>query len=144
MKIALASDELYPVHEVVINWLKRHGHEPVLFGALKTHHDESWVKVAKEAAQSVQSGTCDEGILFCWTGTGICMAANKHRGIRAALCTDAETARGARVWNHSNVLALSNRLLSQDVAKEILVAWFEAYDTSKGLSGVRELEALDR
>jgi ribose 5-phosphate isomerase B len=61
------------------------------------------------------------------------------KGIRAALCTDAETAHGARVWNHANVLALSNRLISPDVVKEILVAWFKDFDTQRGAKGVAEL-----
>ncbi|MGA9190091.1 MAG: RpiB/LacA/LacB family sugar-phosphate isomerase, partial [Anaerolineales bacterium] len=66
-----------------------------------------------------------EGILFCWTGTGVSLAANKVPGIRAALCADAETARGARLWNNANILCLSLRLTSLPVAKEILDSWFE-------------------
>ena len=64
--------------------------------------------------------------LLCWTGTGISMAANKIPGVRAALCVDPGTAAGARVWNHANVLALSLRLTSEIVAREILDAWFSA------------------
>lgn len=143
MKIAVASDELYPVHSVVLEWLKQQGHEPILFGALKSNKDEPWVTVAAQASQAIKDGTCIEGIFFCWTGTGISIAANKIQGIRAALCTDAETARGARIWNHANVLALSNRLLSQDLAKEILAAWFSDYDTLKGQKGVSDLVALE-
>lgn len=143
MKIAVASDELYPVHQVVIEWLKQNNHEPVLFGALQSKQEMSWVKTAKEAVESIQSGECDEGIFFCWTGTGISMTANKFHGIRAALCTDAETARNARIWNHANVLALSNRLLSQDAAKEILAIWFTDYDRLKGIQGVDELAILE-
>jgi ribose 5-phosphate isomerase B len=71
------------------------------------------------------------------------MVANKHSGIRAALCADAETARGARIWNHANVLVLSNRHLSRDIAKEILTAWFENYDKSKGAEKVDKLQGLD-
>ncbi|MGW7789460.1 RpiB/LacA/LacB family sugar-phosphate isomerase, partial [Streptomyces tricolor] len=62
----------------------------------------------------------------CWTGTGASIAANKVPGVRAALCTDAATADGARRWNDANVLALSLRLTSQPVLKEILDAWFAA------------------
>jgi ribose 5-phosphate isomerase B len=127
----------------VLDWLKKQNHEPILFGALKSNQEEPWVRVAAEAAQAIIDGTCDEGIFFCWTGTGISMAANKMLGIRAALCKDAETARGARIWNHANVLALCNRLLSQDVAKEILTAWFEGFDASKGAKGVAELKELE-
>lgn len=143
MKIAIASDELYPVHQVVLEWLKQQGHEPILFGALKSNQEEPWVTTAAQAAQAIQDGACSEGIFFCWTGTGISMAANKVPGIRAALCTDAETARGARIWNHANVLALSNRLLSPDIAKEILTAWFTDYDPAKGAKGVSELKELE-
>lgn len=143
MRIAIASDERYPIHDIVLEWLIQQGHEPILFGALKSNKEEPWVHVAKEATQAVKSGECLEGIFFCWTGTGISMAANKISGIRAALCTDAETAHGARLWNHANVLALSNRLLSPDVAKEILTAWFADYDPFKGAKGVSELRELE-
>jgi ribose 5-phosphate isomerase B len=144
MKIAVVSDQIYPVHRFVIDWLKNQGHEVVLFGALKTGQDESWVAISQEAAKAVANGQCQEGIFFCWTGTGISMTANKIPGIRAALCTDAETTRGARIWNHANVLCLSNRLLSQDVAQEILDAWFSDYDKVKGAKGVEELKTLEQ
>ena len=75
-------------------------------------------------AERVARGDADEGILFCWTGTGVSIAANKVPGIRAALCHDAETAKGARLWNRANVLCLSLRATSEVVAKEILDAWF--------------------
>jgi ribose 5-phosphate isomerase B len=65
--------------------------------------------------------------------------ANRYSQTRAALYTDAETARAARIWNHANILALSNLLLSQDVAKEILSAWFDDYDKSKGIEQINEL-----
>jgi ribose 5-phosphate isomerase B len=62
----------------------------------------------------------------CWTGTGVSIAANKVTGVRAALCTDAETARGARRWNDANVLALGLRLTSPTVAAEMLDAFLDA------------------
>ena len=76
-------------------------------------------------AEAVASGAADEGILFCWTGTGVSIAANKVPGIRAALCDDAETARGARLWNDANVLCLSLRRTGEIMAKEILDMWFD-------------------
>jgi ribose 5-phosphate isomerase B len=143
MKIAIASDELYPINNLVIDWLKEQGHEIIAFGAVKSGKDESWVKCTVEAAKTIANGTVDEGIFFCWSGTGSSIVANRFKGIRAALCIDAQTARAARIWNHANVLVLSNRLLSQDIAKEILQAWFEEYDKSKGLLGVKELALLN-
>ena len=70
------------------------------------------------------SGESQEGILFCWTGTGASIAANKVPGIRAALCHDTVTACGARIWNHANILVLSLRSTAEGVAMEILEAWF--------------------
>lgn len=143
MKIAVCSDEPYAVNDVVVAELMRRGHEVVRFGSLRSGRDEPWAKVAREAAEAVASGACEEGVFFCWTGTGISMAANKVPGIRAALCTDAETARGARIWNHANVLALSNRLCSPDLAKEILDAWLSTGFDERGKTGVEAVAALD-
>lgn len=125
MRFAVVSDEVYPVNELVIRLLEERGHSVERFGSLKTGRDEPYAEVAIEAAAAVANGGCDEGVFFCWTGTGISIAANKVPGIRAALCCDAETARGARIWNHANVLALSNRWVSPDIAKEIVNAWLE-------------------
>jgi len=143
MIIALCSDEPYPVHARVEQELVRRGHQLRKFGALETGREAAWALCAEQAARAVVSGACAEGIFFCWSGTGICMAANKVAGIRAAMCTDPGTARAARKWNHANVLCLSNRLLSEDLAKEILEAWFEAFPLDVGEAGVRELERVE-
>jgi RpiB/LacA/LacB family sugar-phosphate isomerase len=68
-----------------------------------------WADVAREVASRVAAGSADQGVLFCWTGTGVSIAANKVPGVRTALCGDPETARGARAWNDANVLFLSLR-----------------------------------
>ena len=143
MRIAVASDEPYPVHRTILTELTRRGHEPVPFGAVATGQDAPWADTAEAAACAVAEGACDEGILLCWSGTGISMAANKVAGIRAALCSDPGTAAAARVWNHANVLCLSNRTLSDDIAKEILAAWFETEPGDRGSAGVNALNALD-
>jgi len=65
------------------------------------------------------------GVVICYTGTGVSIAANKVKGVRAALVTDARNAEGARLWNDANVLALSARLTSEELAKEIIEAWFK-------------------
>ena len=144
MRIAVCSDEPYPVHSAVIAELEKRGHDVVRFGSVKSGKEVPWTAVAQAAAEAVAFGDCDEGIFFCWTGTGISMAANKVPGIRAALCCDPETARGARIWNHANVLALSNRLMSEEHAIEIIQAWMEApQEDPKGQAGGNELQALD-
>jgi len=91
----------------------------------------------------VASGTADEGVLFCWTGTGVSITANKVPGVRAALCADAETARGAKAWNQANVLCLSLRLATEQLAKEILDAWFSAEADPGEEENVNKVNHLD-
>jgi ribose 5-phosphate isomerase B len=144
MRIAICSDEPYPVNDLVRALVEGRGHSVLPFGAPATGKDAPWADVAEQAALSVARGECDEGIFFCWSGTGISIAANKVAGVRAALCGDPGAARAARVWNHANVLCLSNRTLSADMAKEIVQAWFETQPGTEGDDGVRRLEAVDR
>ncbi len=124
MKIAVGSDERTHLTRAVIEELRARGHELILFGPL-ANREEDWPVVSRALAEAVACGTADEGILFCWTGTGASIAANKVTGIRAALCHDAETARGARIWNHANVLVMSLRATAEAIAKEILEAWLQ-------------------
>lgn len=125
MKIAIGSDDRTHLTDFLMSELKQRGHDIVPFGPLAENDPESdWPLTSSHVAEAVASGQVDEGIVCCWTGTGASIAANKVAGVRAALCHDAETARGARIWNHANVLALSLRTTAEPIAKEILDAWF--------------------
>lgn len=123
MKLSLGSDGRMTVVTRALEILKKEGHEVRYYGP---EGDESvpWPDVAKNVAEDVANGISQEGILFCWTGTGVSIAANKVHGVRAALCFDAETARGARLWNDANVLCMSLRLTTEIVVAEILEKWF--------------------
>lgn len=143
MKIALCSDEAYAVHRTITRIIEARGHAAVVFGAFGGGPEAPWAPVAEAAALAVARGECDEGIFLCWSGTGIAMAANKVSGVRAALCWDPGGAAAARVWNHANALCLSNRALSDDMAGEILAAWFESEPGERGAEGVALLEAVD-
>lgn len=123
MIIAIGSDEKTHLTDVVVEEVQNRGHQVKLYGPL-IGEEGYWPEVAQLAAETVVQGAADEAILFCWTGTGISLAANKVPGIRAALCGDAETARGARLWNKANVLCMSLRATSEQVAREILDTWF--------------------
>jgi len=123
MKIAVASDEKTQLTDFVVEQLQQRGHDVVLYGPL-AGDNLPWTLASEKLADSVTSGQADEGVLFCYTGTGASIAANKVPGIRAALCGDAQTARGARWWNDANVLVMSLRATSTEVANEILEAWF--------------------
>ena len=84
---------------------------------------EEWPEVGRAVGEAVANRTTDLGVVCCYTGTGVAMAANKVKGVRAALCTDAATAAGARRWNDANVLAVGMRLASEVVAAEMLDAF---------------------
>jgi ribose 5-phosphate isomerase B len=118
MRIAFGSDEHTPLTEAIVRSLSDLGHDVVV-----DVEDEPWPDVAHRVGEAVAGGAADRGVVCCWTGTGVSIAANKVDGVRAALCTDAETARGARRWNDANVLAVSLRLTSPVVAREMLEAF---------------------
>lgn len=145
MKLALGADERLPVVEHVLEWLQQQGHQLTWYGPAKDETDP-WPQVAKQVAENVATGKADEGILFCWTGTGVSIAANKIPGVRAALCGDAETARGARLWNNANVLCLSMRTTTPALAEEILERWFGTHYQPNASDDdyLQQLDALDR
>jgi ribose 5-phosphate isomerase B len=119
MRVAFGTDEMTPALEELVDDLKHSGHEVVMAAI-----DTPWAETGITVGRLVASGEAETGIVCCFTGTGVTMAANKVPGVRAALCVDAETARGARHWNDANVLALSLRLTTSELAREISEAFF--------------------
>jgi ribose 5-phosphate isomerase B len=124
MRIAVAADERTGVADALAGELRDRGHEPLLHGALAAGERPDWAWASEAAARDVVEGRAEQAVVCCWTGTGASIAANKVPGARAALCTDAATADGARRWNDANVLALSLRTTSHAELREILDAWF--------------------
>jgi ribose 5-phosphate isomerase B len=118
VRVAVGTDEVTAVTVAVEEHLVAAGHELVAAG-----HGEPWPDVGRAVASAVADGRAERGITWCWTGTGVSIAANKVPGVRAALCTDAETARGARRWNDANVLAMGLRLTSEAAAIEMVDAF---------------------
>jgi ribose 5-phosphate isomerase B len=129
VRIALGSDEKNELTGALERDLRARGHQLVLLGALQPGADDAWPSVGHGVADAVASGACEYGVVCCWSGTGVTIAANKVPGARAALCTDRETAELARVWNDANVLALSLRTTTPQLAASILDAWFAAKPT---------------
>jgi ribose 5-phosphate isomerase B len=132
MRIAVAADERTGVAEAVVEQLRDRGHELLVHGALAEGERDDWAWASEAAARDVADGRAEQGIVCCWTGTGASIAANKVRGVRAALCADAATAAGARRWNDANVLALSLRTTSPALLEEILDAWFDGAPSPDG------------
>jgi ribose 5-phosphate isomerase B len=143
MRISVSSDMDEPVARLLVEELRDRGHEVRAYGALRAGDDARWAVCSAAAARDVAEGAADQAVVCCWTGTGASIAANKVPGVRAALCTDAGTARGARRWNDANVLALGLRLTSAPVLKEILDAWFAA-EASQDAEDRQNLAHLDR
>jgi ribose 5-phosphate isomerase B len=144
MRISVAADERTGVADAVLEELRRRGHEPVVHGALSDAERDDWAWASEAAARDVAAGAADQGIVCCWTGTGASIAANKVPGVRAALCGDAETARGARKWNDANVLALSLRTTSPALLEEILDAWFAETPSSESddVANIRHVDEI--
>jgi ribose 5-phosphate isomerase B len=122
MRIAIGADDTGPLTDALVADLERRGCDLERFGSLRDGSTE-WASIGRDVGAAVSSGRADVGIVCCWTGTGISIAANKVAGVRAALCGDAATASGARTWNDANVLALSLRATSPAVGLEILDAF---------------------
>lgn len=145
MKIAVGSDMKNHVTDAVVAYLKDKGHDIQCYGAI-ANDEPMWSKVGEKVGKVIAKGDCKEGIIFCWTGTGISIVANKVKGIRAALCNDAATAKGARRWNDANVLAMSLRKVSEPVAMEILEAWFAntQSEDKEDIAGIEYLKNMDK
>ena len=152
MNVAFGSDERTPLTDVVRAVLEAGGHRVVAVGPVVTpadagpedvaaEHAKQWAEVGHDVGVLVASSAADTAVLFCWTGTGASMAANKVPGVRAALCADAATAEGARRWNDANVLVMGLRLTSPELAREMLDAWFATAPDPGEAANVARLDA---
>ena len=138
MRIALGTDERAPVVDHVRDVLARSGHEVVTVA-----DGIDWPDAGREVGRAVAEGRADAGVVFCTTGTGVAMAANKVPGVRAALCTDAATAAGARRWNDANVLAAGICLTTPAVAEEMVDAFLSTPFDEEEAGLVARLEGPD-
>ena len=140
MKIAFGADDENETTQAVVDCLARAGHEVV-----SATTSEQWPEIGEAVGRAVADGTADRGVVMCWTGTGTAIAANKVPGVRAALAWEPWIAKGARLWNDANVLALSLKRLAPDVAVEVVQAFLETTEPDPGeAENVARLAALER
>ena len=124
MTIAMASDHAgYNLKQDVRAWLENHGAQVKDYGCYSTESCD-YPDFAHPLAEAVEKGEQPLGIVICSTGNGIFMTANKHQGIRAALCWDVPLAQLARQHNNANVLGMPANFISRDKALEIVEAFF--------------------
>ncbi len=135
MRIAFGTDEETSLTEMVVADLARRGHDVVRVAA-----GQAWPEVGRAVGEAVAAGRAERGVVCCWTGTGVSIAANKVAGVRAALCTDAPTADGARRWNDANVLAFGLRLTSPTLVGEMLDAFLGAEPDDEELPVIARVE----
>ena len=138
MKVAVGSDEHTPLVDVITDALAELGHEPIVLA-----DGDPWPDVGHRIGEAVTNGEAERGVVCCWTGTGVSIAANKVPGIRAALCTDADTARGARKWNDANVLAMGLRLTSPELAKEMVAAFLSTDPEPDEAANIKRVEVAN-
>lgn len=147
MKVSFGADDTNPVTDAILTELRRRGIEVVVRGR-PGGEALPWARVAEAVARDVAAGRADSGILCCYTGTGVSIAANKVRGIRAALCADPEIVRGARMWNDANILCLSLLRTRPEDVPAILDAWFAPVEVDPeerpSIDHLAELEAEAR
>ena len=138
MRIVLGADDEGAVADAVVDELRSRGHD------VEVLERDRWPDVAARVARAVAGGEADQGMLFCWTGTGTSMAANKVPGVRAALAWDPWIAAGARKWNDANVLVMSLKRTDPPTAREIVAAWLDVEspdpDEADNIARLRELE----
>ena len=139
MKLVVASDEKTPLTDFVIDYLKSKGAEIILIGDLKNKNGK-WVEIGVKAAKMVADKKADQGVLFCSSGTGITMAANRIKGARAALCWTPQIAKLARKWDNANILVMALVNTKKRSAKEIVDVWFDTEFDEEGLNEVHKLD----
>jgi ribose 5-phosphate isomerase B len=139
MRIAYAADDENETTRAVIEHLVAAGHEVV---AVTT--SDKWPELGEAVGRAVVAGDVDYGVVMCWTGTGTAIAANKVPGVRAALAWEPWIARGARLWNDANVLALSLKRLAPPVAVEVVQAFLDTpepdADEAENIARLRDIE----
>jgi len=124
VKIASGADHGgYAVKQDLVRRLRAQGHEVIDVGTDSAETSVDYPTFAHRVAAMVASGAVERGLLVCGTGLGVCMAANRHRGVRAADCLTPHLADMARRHNDANVLCLGGRLLSEDEAWAITEIW---------------------
>lgn len=138
LKVAIGSDHGgFEYKEKVIEYLKSRN---IPYVDLGTHKKEAcdYPEIARAVAERVISGKSNRGILICGTGIGMSIAANKVRGIRAALCGDTYSARVSRAHNNANVLCLGQRVIGEHLALDIVDIWLKT-----GFEGGRHKRRVD-
>ena len=146
MKIGIGNDHAaVDMKFEIVKYLEESGYEVVNFGT-DTNDSCDYPVYGEKVARAVANGEVDRGILICGTGVGISLAANKVKGIRAAVCSESVTARFSRLHNDANILAFGARIVGVETAKDMVNVWlnteFEGGRHERRVKLVMETEEL--
>ena len=141
MKIAIASDHAgFRYKTMIARHLLAAGHEVVDFGTSSTEPVD-YPDYIRLAAEAVASGGCERGVVLGGSGNGEAMAANRHRGVRCALCWNEESARLGRMHNDANMISLGERMMTEDVALRIVDVWLSTpFEGGRHVARIRKLD----
>ena len=144
MKIVIGSDHRgFTAKEHIKTILSQYGHQYIDIGT-KDNNPTDYPDIAYVAATAVSKGEADRAILICGTGIGMCIAANKVKGIRAALCHDELTAQISRHHNDSNVLCLSGDMTGEVLLRKIVEAWLTTdFHGGRHLRRINKITAIE-
>lgn len=145
MRIALASDHAgFAYKTLLARHLESRGHAVVDFGAFSSEPVD-YPDFVHQAASAVALGQCERGIVLGGSGNGEAMAANRHAGVRCALCWNEESARLARAHNDANVISIGERMVSADLAVRIVDLWLDTpFDGGRHQARISKLDLPTR
>jgi ribose 5-phosphate isomerase B len=142
MKIAIGSDHAgYRYKTVLIEHLRSRNHEVVDFGT-SSHQSVDYPDFVRPAAAAVARGECERGIVLGGSGNGEAMAANRYRGVRCAVCWNAESAKLASAHNNANMISIGERMVSEVEAKHIVDTWLATpFEGGRHVARIEKLDA---
>ncbi len=127
MRIVITNDTgSWPLKAAVKDHLTEQGYEILDLGTTEADQEMVYTRAGHLAAEAIQKADADLGVIFCGSGAGVCVSANKHRGIYAVVCESIETARGARIINDANILCMGANVVSKDQANLMADAFLTA------------------
>lgn len=143
MRIVVAADHGgFPLKDELLRALEGSGHEVSDLGAFDTNSVD-YPDYAHRAAEGIADGRWDRALLVCGTGVGMSIAANRHAGVRAVVCSDVYTAKLSREHNNANALCLGARVVGAGLAREILTVWLATHYDPSETRHARRVEKIE-
>ena len=141
LTISLGADSNDEIISKVNNFLISKNYKVNLYGELN-NDDYSWVEISKKIALDVQNKRANLGIIFCYTGTGVTIVANRFKGIRATLCNNEEIAICAKKWNDSNILTMGLISVDRKRIENIIMSWINTEVDKEELGNIKGIDDL--